>query len=72
MELKEIIQRQKAKLKALLGGEECSLGEIIFKNGDCQILSQIKDRFELIVYDASLPDPVDFALYPDGVDSIPS
>ena len=70
MEFAPLIPDQKNKLKKLLPPNEIALGEIIFNNGDCQILSQSKERFELIVYDASLKEPVEYALFIDNEENI--
>ena len=49
MELQELIKNQKEKLQSLLDRKELALGEIIFNNNDCQVLSQSSVRFELLV-----------------------
>ncbi len=49
MEIQKIIFQQKQKLAKLLNKQELALGEIIFNNGQCQILSQSASRYELIV-----------------------
>ena len=66
----DVITKQKLKIKTLLSREELSLGEIIFNNGDCQILSQSKERFELIVYDSSLDEPIEYAILFDEQDDV--
>jgi hypothetical protein len=70
MEFSVLIQDQKKKLSNLLERNEIALGEIIFNNGDCQILSQSKERFELIVYDISLAEPIEYAIVRDGDENI--
>lgn len=66
MELAALISDQKKKLSGLLDRSELALGEIIYNNGECQILSQSKERFELIVYDSSLSEPIEYAIVVDG------
>jgi ERCC4-related helicase len=70
MEFSALIATQKNKLNSLLSRNELALGEIIFNNGDCQILSQSKERFELIVYDVSLGEPLEYAIVLDGSENI--
>jgi len=49
MELKELIKTQKEKLQTILDKTELALGEIIFINNDCQVLSQSAVRFEMVI-----------------------
>jgi len=49
MHIKELIQQQIEKLQEHLDRMELSLGEILFNNNACQVLSQSAVRFELIV-----------------------
>lgn len=65
MHISEIVSAQKKKLSNLLDREERLSGEIIVNNGDCQILSQSQERFDLIVYDDSLAEPIEFTLKTD-------
>ncbi len=51
MEIAEIIKNQIDKLCEHLDKNELALGEIIYNNGRCQILSQSSVIFELIVSD---------------------
>lgn len=51
MNIQEIIPAQKEKLEGQLKKEELALGEIIFNNGQCQVLSQSVSRYELIISD---------------------
>ncbi|OFY50971.1 MAG: hypothetical protein A2W85_05000 [Bacteroidetes bacterium GWF2_41_31] len=51
MNIQEIIIAQKEKLKNQIQTKELALGEIIFNNGQCQILSQSVSRYELIIND---------------------
>jgi SNF2 family DNA or RNA helicase len=62
MEIVEIIKLQKEKLKSLLGREEFALGEIIFNNGQCQVLSQSASRYELIVNDEAKNEVTEYCL----------
>lgn len=70
MEFASLISKLKIKINSLLTQNEIALGEIIFNNGDCQILSQSKERFDLIVYDSSLKKPVEYVLFTDGEENI--
>lgn len=49
MDIKELVAVVKLRLQAELNQEERSLGEIIFNNNECQILSQSAIIFELII-----------------------
>ncbi len=49
MEIREIIFNQIKKVKEVLDKPELALGEILFNNNDCQILSQSSVSFELMV-----------------------
>lgn len=51
MKISEIISSQKDRLKTQLDKQELAIGEIIFNNGQCQILSQSSACYELIVTD---------------------
>lgn len=62
MEIAEIIKVQKEKLKELLSTEELALGEIIFNNGQCQVLSQSASRYELIVNDEAKNEVTEYCL----------
>lgn len=46
MQLKEIVSAQKKKLQTTLSPQEQALGEIIFNNGQCQVLAQSVSRFD--------------------------
>ncbi len=70
MKLIEILSKQKKKLSSIIDADILSLGQLIYNNGDCQILSQSNERFELIVYDVSLNEPIEFAIFIDGDESI--
>ena len=45
MDIQKIILLQKEKLRNELSRQELALGEIIFNNGQCQILSQSASRY---------------------------
>lgn len=62
MDIKEIILNQKQKLSNQLNRQEQALGEIIFNNGQCQILSQSASRFELIISDESINELIEVTL----------
>ncbi|MCD4675242.1 MAG: hypothetical protein K8S18_04505, partial [Desulfobacula sp.] len=49
MNISEIIKKQIEKLREQSDKNELALGEIIFNNGACQILSQSPAKYELIV-----------------------
>lgn len=62
MEIHQIITHQKEKLKEQLNRQGLALGEIIFNNGQCQILSQSASRYELIISDESRNDVAEINL----------
>jgi len=62
MNIKEIVEAQKQKLKGEQTKEELAWGEIIFNNGNCQILTQSPARFELIVSDDSSGEMLEYCL----------
>jgi SNF2 family DNA or RNA helicase len=62
MSIKEIVKAQKEKLQAFLDKNQLALGEIIFNNGNCQILSQSPAKYELIVNDDQSNDSVEYAI----------
>lgn len=70
MELQELIKKQKGKLQDLLPKPELALGEIIFNNNDCQVLSQSAARFELFVDSADSKSPIECSLDIEGDDFI--
>ena len=59
MDINTIIATQKEDIQKQLNKTELALGEIIFNNGDCQILSQSGNKFELIVDNDHAP-PVEY------------
>ncbi|HEX7583048.1 MAG TPA: DEAD/DEAH box helicase [Prolixibacteraceae bacterium] len=62
MELQELIKKQKEKLQDTLAKPELALGEIMFNDNDCQVLSQSAVRFELLVYSADSKLPKECSL----------
>lgn len=62
MDIQKIIILQKEKLKELLPKEKLALGEIIFYNGQCQVLSQSVSRYELIISDEAKNEIAEYAL----------
>ena len=72
MELQELVKKQKKKLQDILPKPELALGEIIFNNNDCQVLSQSAVRFELFVDSADSKSQIECSLDIDGDDFIPS
>ena len=51
MELAEIIAEQKETLSNSLDKNELALGELVFHNGQCQLLSQTATQFDFLVTD---------------------
>lgn len=72
MELQELIKKQIGKLQDIISRQELALGEIIFNNNDCQVLSQSSVRFELLVDSGESKSPVECSIDIDGEDFIPS
>ncbi|MBA4410481.1 MAG: DEAD/DEAH box helicase [Bacteroidota bacterium] len=72
MELHELIKKQKTKLQKSLNKPELALGEIMFNNNDCQVLSQSAVRFELFVDSADSKSPKECSLNIEDQDVIPS
>lgn len=62
MEIAEIIKKQIDKLREQLDKKELALGEIIFNNGECQILSQSSVMYELIVSNEITGTATEYAL----------
>lgn len=71
MELHDLINKQKGKLQSILAKTELALGEIIFNNNDCQVLSQSAVRFELFVDSTDSKSPVECSLDISEEDLIP-
>ncbi len=70
MDIKKIILLEKQKLSNQLSTQELALGEIIFNNGQCQILSQSASRYELIISDESKNDVAEVVLDIDETGTI--
>ncbi len=62
MTVSKVIEAQKAKLQKELPKDELAFGEIIFNNGDCQILTQSPAKFELIVSTELSDEPEEYTL----------
>lgn len=62
MEIQSILLSQKEKLKKILDKQELAFGEIMFNNGQCQVLSQSSARYELIVNDEAKNELEEYAL----------
>lgn len=62
MNHKEMVSGFIQKLRNELDSNELALGGIIFNNGDCQILSCSSGRFDLIVYDDMLNEPLEYMI----------
>jgi len=62
MEIQSILLSQKEKLKKQLDKQELAFGEIMFNNGQCQVLSQSSVRYELIVSDVAKNELAEYAL----------
>ncbi len=71
MELLKRITGQKEKLQDMLSKSELALGEIMFNNNDCQVLSQSAVRFELLVDSSDLKSPKECWLDVDDEGFIP-
>jgi len=72
MNIKLLIKQQIEKLQNLLDKTERALGEIIFNNNECQVLSQSAVRFELIVDTLSEEGQVEYTLHVVDEDIIPA
>ena len=62
MDTKEIIAVQKNKIAQIIEKEELNLGEILYYNGGCQILSQSLNCFELLVFDPASDTSAEFSI----------
>ncbi len=62
MDIKKIIVIQKERLKTHSDKNELAYGEIIFNNGQCQVLSQSPSCFELLVNDEIENKILEYAL----------
>jgi len=72
MELQDLVKKQKKKLQDILPKPELALGEIVFNNNDCQVLSHSAARFELLVDSADSKSSIECSLDIEGGDFIPS
>ena len=72
MNIKTFINQQIAKLQSILDKSELASGEIIFKNSDCQVLSQSAVRFELFVTSELGSEQAEYSLNVFDEDLIPS
>ncbi len=72
MNIKTFINQQIAKLQSILDKTELALGEIIFNNSDCQVLSQSAVRFELIVNSEQGGEQAEYSLNVFDENLIPS
>lgn len=70
MDIKELVAVVKLRLQAEFNKEEVSLGEIIFNNNECQILSQSAFVFDLIVDMHQEPKHVECKLVTDDMQTI--
>lgn len=66
MEIQKIISKQKRKLASSPGKLEISMGETIFHNGFCQILSQSPSCYELVVTNEPEHLSVEYKLHIDS------
>ncbi|MCF6351618.1 MAG: hypothetical protein L3J06_01270, partial [Cyclobacteriaceae bacterium] len=62
MKLAEIIAEQKETLSNSLDKNELALGELVFHNGECQILSQTATQFDFIITPNSKSEAVECRL----------
>ena len=60
MNMKEIISNQITRVAEIIGKHELVMGEEVFNNGSCQILSQSSACFDLIVSDESMLAPIEY------------
>ena len=72
MNIKVFINQQITKLQSILDKAELAMGEIIFNNSDCQVLSQSAVRFELIVNSELGGEQAEYSLNVFDEDMIPS
>ncbi|MBN4081736.1 DEAD/DEAH box helicase [bacterium AH-315-C07] len=71
MELAKIIAEQKETLSNSLDKNELTLGEVVFHNGECQLLSQTATQFDFIVTSNSKNESVECKLEVEGGHIIP-
>ncbi len=70
MEIVKIIEAQIVNLKETLDKKELALGEILFLNGTCQILSQSQLMYELVMTSEDSEEPTEYQLMIDPEDGI--
>jgi SNF2 family DNA or RNA helicase len=72
MDIKSVIKTQIDKLQNIPDRKELALGEIIFNNNDCQVLSQSGVKFELIVDSQNGGGQAEYSLHLVDEDVFPS
>ena len=72
MDIKSVIKTQIDKLQNIPDRKELALGEIIFNNNDCQVLSQSGVKFELIVDSLNGGGQVEYSLHIMDEDVFPA
>ena len=72
MDIKSVIKTQIDKLQNIPERKELALGEIIFNNNDCQVLSQSGVKFELIVDSQNGGGQAEYSLHLVDEDVFPS
>jgi SNF2 family DNA or RNA helicase len=70
MNIQEIVLLQLDKLKKQLNAQELALGEIMFNNGLCQVLSQSPSCYELIISNEALNSTTEYALEIENSENI--
>ncbi|MBN1158591.1 MAG: DEAD/DEAH box helicase [Bacteroidales bacterium] len=65
MKTEQAIETQIAKLKETLDRKELAMGEILFHNGACQILSQSQSMYELLMTTENGQEPAEYQLMID-------
>lgn len=71
MDILEVISEQKHTLQKQLSKEELTYGEIIYNNGQCQMLSQSAVCFDLMIEDTSANNWTDCSLHIDEAMILP-
>jgi len=72
MQLATIIKKQKEELITTINNNEISLGDLIFYNGDCQLLSQTATKFDFLILSDSNEEYIECSLEIEGNKIIPS
>ncbi len=70
MEIVKVIEAQIVNLKETLDKKELAMGEILFLNGTCQILSQSQLMYELVMTSEDSEEPTEYQLMIDSEDGI--